>query len=99
MERGGVPEENERDQDALFPVAPQPVTAGGTCPYCGTILEPDTGNCPECARSVLDRGEAMEERVTRALSTLELDENDKDALFTLGPTCSWTGRPRRPSTR
>ncbi len=56
----------------------------GTCPYCGTTLEPETGNCPECSRSVLERGEALEEKVTRALATLDSDENDKDALFTLG---------------
>ncbi len=56
----------------------------GSCPYCGTTLEPETGNCPECERSMLDSGEALEEKVTRVLATLELDENDTEALFALG---------------
>ncbi len=85
VERGrGALAENERDRDAPFTVGPQLAAAGGTCPYCGTILEPETGNCPECAHSVLDRGEALEAKVKRALAILDLDENDTDALFTLG---------------
>ncbi|MEE9181852.1 MAG: DUF2341 domain-containing protein [candidate division NC10 bacterium] len=58
----------------------------GSCLYCGTAVEPETGNCPECGRSVLDSYEALEENVTWVLATLELDENDPEALFTLG-TC------------
>ncbi|MEE9164484.1 MAG: tetratricopeptide repeat protein [Thermoplasmata archaeon] len=55
-----------------------------TCPHCETALEPETGNCPGCGRSVLGQGEALEAKVTRALAILDLDENDTDALFTLG---------------
>ncbi|MFQ6012542.1 MAG: hypothetical protein ACE5LS_02735 [Thermoplasmata archaeon] len=55
-----------------------------TCPHCSAALEPETGNCPGCGRSVLDQGEALEAKVTRALAILDLDENDTDALFTLG---------------
>ena len=56
----------------------------GTCPHCATPLEPETGNCSGCGRSVLSQGEALEEKVKRALAILDLDENDTDALFTLG---------------
>ncbi len=59
-------------------------TAPDTCPHCSTPLELQAGNCPNCGHSVLDRGEALEAKVTRALAILELDENDVDALFTLG---------------
>ena len=59
-------------------------TGPDTCPHCSTPLELEAGNCPNCGHSVLDRGEALEAKVTRALAILELDENDADALFTLG---------------
>ena len=59
-------------------------TAPDTCPHCSTPLELELGNCPNCGHSVLDQGEALEAKVTRALAILELDENDADALFTLG---------------
>ncbi len=59
-------------------------TAPDTCPHCSTPLELEAGNCPNCGHSVLDQGEALEAKVTRALAILELDENDVDALFTLG---------------
>ncbi len=59
-------------------------TAPDTCPHCSTPLELEAGNCPNCGHSVLDQGEALEAKVTRALAILELDENDPDALFTLG---------------
>ncbi len=56
----------------------------GSCLYCGTTVDPATGNCSECVRSRLATSDALEEEVTRALATLELDENDTAALFTLG---------------
>ncbi|MFQ5919189.1 MAG: tetratricopeptide repeat protein [Thermoplasmata archaeon] len=59
-------------------------TAPETCPDCSAPLELEAGNCPNCGHSVLDRGEALEAKVTRALAILDLDENDTDALFTLG---------------
>ncbi len=59
-------------------------TAPDTCPHCSAILELEAGNCPNCGHSVLDQGEALEAKVTRALAILDLDENDTDALFTLG---------------
>ncbi len=64
----------------------------GSCLYCGTTVEPETGNCPECGRSELDSGEALEEEVTRALATLQMDENDPEALFTLGTCLLLDGR-------
>ncbi|MFQ5985800.1 MAG: tetratricopeptide repeat protein [Thermoplasmata archaeon] len=54
------------------------------CPHCSATLELEAGNCPNCGHSVLDQGEALEAKVTRALAILDLDENDVDALFTLG---------------
>ncbi|MEE9197350.1 MAG: hypothetical protein V3U45_04335 [bacterium] len=59
-------------------------TAPDTCPHCSATLELEAGNCPNCGHSVLDQGEALEAKLTRALAILELDENDTDALFTLG---------------
>ncbi|MCJ2531288.1 MAG: hypothetical protein LN413_03080 [Candidatus Thermoplasmatota archaeon] len=59
-------------------------TAPDTCPHCSATLELEAGNCPNCGHSVLDQGEALEAKVTRALAILDLDENDTDALFTLG---------------
>ncbi len=59
-------------------------TAPDTCPHCSATLELEAGNCPSCGHSVLDQGEALEAKVTRALAILDLDENDTDALFTLG---------------
>lgn len=59
-------------------------TAPDTCPHCSSTLELEAGNCPSCGHSVLDQGEALEAKVTRALAVLDLDENDADALFTLG---------------
>ncbi|MDX1534357.1 MAG: tetratricopeptide repeat protein, partial [Thermoplasmata archaeon] len=59
-------------------------TAPDKCPNCSADLELEAGNCPSCGHSVLDQGEALEAKVTRALAILDLDENDADALFTLG---------------
>ncbi len=59
-------------------------TAPDTCPHCSATRELEAGNCPNCGHSVLDQGEALEAKVTRALAILDLDENDTDALFTLG---------------
>ncbi len=59
-------------------------TVPDTCPHCSATLELEAGNCPSCGHSVLDQGEALEAKVTRALAILDLDENDTDALFTLG---------------
>ncbi|MEE9174511.1 MAG: tetratricopeptide repeat protein [Thermoplasmata archaeon] len=55
-----------------------------TCPHCSAMIQFGEGNCPSCGYSVLDQGEALEAKVTRAMAILELDENDTDALFTLG---------------
>jgi tetratricopeptide (TPR) repeat protein len=59
-------------------------TAPETCPHCSAAIELEAGNCSNCGHSVLDHGEALEAKVTRALAILDLDENDTDALFTLG---------------
>ena len=59
-------------------------TAPDNCPHCSATLELEAGNCPNCGHSVLDQGEALEAKVTRALAILEMDESDADALFTLG---------------
>lgn len=55
-----------------------------TCPHCSATIEFGEGNCPSCGHSVLEQGEALEEKVGRAIAILELDEDDTDALFTLG---------------
>ncbi len=66
----------------------------GSCLYCGTTVEPETGDCPECGRSALDSGGALEENVTKALARLELAEDDTVALFTLGTSLLLDGRAR-----
>jgi tetratricopeptide (TPR) repeat protein len=55
-----------------------------TCTHCSATIEVGEGNCPNCGHSVLDQGEVLEEKVGRAIAILELDEDDTDALFTLG---------------
>lgn len=67
----------------------------GSCPYCGTTVEPETGNCPECIGSVLGEGKALEEKMTRVLATLEPDENDAEALFTLGTYLLLDGKAQK----
>ncbi len=66
----------------------------GSCLYCGTALEPETGNCPACSRSGLGQYEALEEQVTRVLAALELDESDTEALFALGTYLLIVGKAR-----
>ncbi|MFQ5908784.1 MAG: hypothetical protein ACE5JE_08185 [Thermoplasmata archaeon] len=63
-----------------------------TCPRCNTLLEVAESWCPGCGQEMKEGGATLEERVGRARSALEANEEDPHALFTLAAQLAVRGR-------
>ncbi len=54
------------------------------CPHCNTLVEVDKEWCHGCGRKMEEEVETLEQKVDLARAKLKEDEEDKDALFTMG---------------
>ena len=63
-----------------------------TCPECNTLLEGGEPWCHGCGQELKEEGESLEGRVDRARKSLERNENDPDALFTLAAHLAVSGQ-------
>ncbi len=63
-----------------------------TCPECNTLLEVGEPWCHGCGQELKEEGESLEGRVDRARKSLERNEDDPDALFTLAAHLAVSGQ-------
>ncbi|MEE9174231.1 MAG: tetratricopeptide repeat protein [Thermoplasmata archaeon] len=63
-----------------------------TCPECNTLLEVGEPGCHGCGQELKEEGESLEGRVDRARKSLERNEDDPDALFTLAAYLAVSGQ-------
>ncbi|MEE9163446.1 MAG: hypothetical protein V3U17_01440 [Thermoplasmata archaeon] len=63
-----------------------------TCPECNTLLEVGEPWCHGCGQGLKEEGESLEGRVDRARKSLERNEDDPDALFTLAAYLAVSGQ-------
>lgn len=71
-------EASERLQDELSP------STMAICPACNTLVSVEKEWCHGCGRKMEEKVETLERRADFARARLQEDEEDRDALFTLG---------------